>query len=572
MPTGAGKSICFQIPGLMLPGITLIISPLISLMKDQVDSLMNQQLPATYINSQCSLEELRQRFSQIRSGHIKLVYVSPERLENEFFTSFMMSMPISLVVIDEAHCVSQWGHDFRTSYCRIKEWLERLPQRPVVGAFTATATEKVKADMLSLLGLQDERVFIGGFDRPNLYFRVVSGGDKLSFVLSYLAEHRGDSGIIYAATRKEVDRVYAELCRKGYKAGRYHAGLSDEQRRKMQEEFTYDDIQVMVATNAFGMGIDKSNVRFVIHYQMPKNIESYYQEAGRAGRDGAPGECILLFGGQDIFVQRFLIKMSCHDMAQKNKEENMLRKMIDYCECHTCLRRFILEYFGEHPDWEHCDHCGNCDREVVQEDMTLPARSVFMCVDELKGRFGMTMVCDVLKGSANAKVKRYGFMDKASYGMLSRFSTAEIRDFVRQCVEDGYLDQSDGQYPVVSLTAAGRDVLAGQGQVVQNVLVAPPQEAKVPKRKSKAKSNVDIAVDEEALRPLFEHLRALRYDLAREEHIPPFVIFTDATLWEMARLAPTTLDDMQPIKGVGTFKLHKYGQQFILAIEEFKNK
>ena len=304
MPTGAGKSICFQLPALMMPGVTLVISPLISLMKDQVDSLVNQEIPATYINSQCTFEEAKARFAAIRAGRVKLVYISPERLENEFFTSFMQSLPISMLIIDEAHCVSQWGHDFRPSYCAIKDWIAALPKRPVVGAFTATATEKVKEDMMNLLGLEKERIFIGGFDRPNLYFRVVRTNRKLDFALSYVQQHREDSGIIYAATRKEVDRVYEELTRRGIRAGRYHAGLSDDMRRTMQDAFTYDRLQVIVATNAFGMGIDKSNVRYVIHYQMPKNIESYYQEAGRAGRDGAPGECILLFSRQDIMIHR----------------------------------------------------------------------------------------------------------------------------------------------------------------------------------------------------------------------------------------------------------------------------
>ncbi len=566
MPTGAGKSICFQLPALMMPGVTLVISPLISLMKDQVDSLVNQEIPATYINSQCTFEEAKARFAAIRAGRVKLVYISPERLENEFFTSFMQSLPISMFIIDEAHCVSQWGHDFRPSYCAIKDWIAALPRRPVVGAFTATATEKVKEDMMTLLGLEKERIFIGGFDRPNLYFRVVRTNRKLDFALAYVQQHQEDSGIIYAATRKEVDRVYEELTRRGIRAGRYHAGLSDDVRRTMQDAFTYDRLQVIVATNAFGMGIDKSNVRYVIHYQMPKNIESYYQEAGRAGRDGAPGECILLFSRQDIMIQKFLIEQSVHDPQQQAVEFRLLNAMVRYCEGNHCLRHYILTYFGEHPSWQRCEKCGNCDQETVEEDMTEQVRSICLCVDELKGRFGMTMVCDILKGSQNAKVRRYGFENNSAFGMLGDFTLSEVRDMVRQCIDDGYLDQSDGKYPVVSLTADGRQALSGSRRIVQQKVVAVDPVPELPKRQQKRRAG---AIDEDALRPLFNTLRAVRLELAKDEHIPPFVIFSDATLWDMAALKPDSLDAMSQIKGVGSFKLHKYGRQFVGAIQSY---
>ena len=566
MPTGAGKSICFQLPALMMPGVTLVISPLISLMKDQVDSLVNQEIPATYINSQCTFEEAKARFAAIRAGRVKLVYISPERLENEFFTSFMQSLPISMFIIDEAHCVSQWGHDFRPSYCAIKDWIAALPRRPVVGAFTATATEKVKEDMMTLLGLEKERIFIGGFDRPNLYFRVVRTNRKLDFALAYVQQHQEDSGIIYAATRKEVDRVYEELTRRGIRAGRYHAGLSDDVRRTMQDAFTYDRLQVIVATNAFGMGIDKSNVRYVIHYQMPKNIESYYQEAGRAGRDGAPGECILLFSRQDIMIQKFLIEQSVHDPQQQAVEFRLLNAMVRYCEGNHCLRHYILTYFGEHPSWQRCEKCGNCDQETVEEDMTEQVRSICLCVDELKGRFGMTMVCDILKGSQNAKVRRYGFENNSAFGMLGNFTLSEVRDMVRQCIDDGYLDQSDGKYPVVSLTADGRQALSGSRRIVQQKVVAADLVPELPKRQQKRRAG---AIDEDALRPLFDTLRAVRLELAKDEHIPPFVIFSDATLWDMAALKPDSLDAMSQIKGVGSFKLHKYGRQFVGAIQSY---
>ena len=568
MPTGAGKSICFQLPALMMPGVTLVISPLISLMKDQVDSLVNQEIPATYINSQCTFEEVKARFAAIRAGRIKLVYISPERLENQFFTAFMQTLPISMFIIDEAHCVSQWGHDFRPSYCAVRDWIAALPKRPVVGAFTATATEKVKHDMMSLLGLQKERIFIGGFDRPNLYFRVVHAKGKMEFTLSYIAKHREDSGIIYAATRKEVDRICDELNRRGIKAGRYHAGLSDDMCRSMQEAFTYDKIQVIVATNAFGMGIDKSNVRYVIHYQMPKNIESYYQEAGRAGRDGAPGDCILLFNRQDIMIQKFLIEQSTRDAKQQDTEFRLLNAMVRYCEGNHCLRHYILSYFGEHPSWEHCDKCGNCDQETVEEDMTEQVRSICLCVDELKGRFGLTMVADILKGSQNAKIRRYGFDRNAVFGMLGNFSLSEVRDMVRQCIDDGYLEQSDGKYPVVSLTADGRQAMGGHKRIVQQKRVVEEIPTAIPKRRQKRSAGT---FDEEALRPLFDTLRAVRRDLAKDENIPPFVIFSDATLWDMAALKPSSLDAMGDIKGVGSFKLHKYGRSFVSAIQSYMN-
>ncbi len=563
MPTGAGKSLCFQIPALLMDGVTVVISPLLSLMKDQVDALAAQQVAATYINSLCTFAELQERFRLLRQGRVKLVYVSPERLQNEFFTNFMRTVPVAMVVVDEAHCVSQWGHDFRPGYRLIKDWIASLPVRPVVGAFTATATEHVKNDMLTLLGLGRPEIFIGGFDRPNLYFRVVQTPHKTDFVLSYLAAHKEDSGIIYAATRKETDKVYTALMKAGVKAGRYHAGLTDEERQRAQENFTYDRVQVMVATNAFGMGIDKSNVRFVIHYRMPKNMESYYQEAGRAGRDGAPGECILLFSRGDIMVQRFLIEVSVQDPVLQANELKLMNRMVAYCENKGCLRRNILSYFGETPAWSRCDTCGNCDAETIEEDITQEIRLICMCVDELKGRFGQTLVGNILKGSRTAKVRQYGFERNAAFGMLGDYSAAAVGTLLREAVTAGYLEQSAGKYPVLSLTAAGRTMLGGTGgrTVTRTRTVGTELPVVQPRQKTAPKEY------DERLRPVFTKLQKLRYQMAQKDHIPPFVIFSDLTLWEMAAHMPATLDEMRAVKGVGEFKLHKYGPAFLRALK-----
>ena len=563
MPTGAGKSLCFQIPALLMDGVTVVISPLLSLMKDQVDALAAQQVAATYINSLCTFAELQERFRLLRQGRVKLVYVSPERLQNEFFTNFMRTVPVAMVVVDEAHCVSQWGHDFRPGYRLIKDWIASLPVRPVVGAFTATATEHVKNDMLTLLGLGRPAIFIGGFDRPNLYFRVVQTPHKTDFVLSYLAAHKEDSGIIYAATRKETDKVYTALMKAGVKAGRYHAGLTDEERQRAQENFTYDRVQVMVATNAFGMGIDKSNVRFVIHYRMPKNMESYYQEAGRAGRDGAPGECILLFSRGDIMVQRFLIEVSVQDPVLQANELKLMNRMVAYCENKGCLRRNILSYFGETPAWSRCDTCGNCDAETIEEDITQEIRLICMCVDELKGRFGQTLVGNILKGSRTAKVRQYGFERNAAFGMLGDYSAAAVGTLLREAVTAGYLEQSAGKYPVLSLTAAGRTMLGGTGgrTVTRTRTVGTELPVVQPRQKTAPKEY------DERLRPVFTKLQKLRYQMAQKDHIPPFVIFSDLTLWEMAAHMPATLDEMRAVKGVGEFKLHKYGPAFLRALK-----
>lgn len=575
MPTGAGKSLCYQIPGLMLPGLTLIISPLISLMKDQVDALTDQDIPAAFINSQCSLEESKARFSAIRTGKLKLVYVSPERLENEFFRSVMADTPISMVVIDEAHCVSQWGHDFRPSYCAIKDFVESLPRRPVVGAFTATATEQVKQDMLELLGLQQARVFIGGFDRPNLYFSVIQNVSKPAFTLQYVKDHPDDSGIIYCATRKVVDTVYEALKKQGISVGHYHAGLSDKVRKSMQEKFTYDKVQVMVATNAFGMGIDKSNVRYVIHYQMPKNIESYYQEAGRAGRDGLPSDCILLFSWQDKKIQEFLIENSVEEFSQQRIEKKQLQQMVDYCQTTHCLRHYILSYFGEMPDWKECHNCGNCEGDVVTEDRTKEARLICQCISSMHRKFGSTLIADVLHGTEGPRVEKYGFQRLREFGALSDYTTSEIRDFISGCVDEGLLDKDPGQYPVLELTYKGRQLANGHGQVLLKHKDVRKKKKELEKKEER-KKNIELPAAKTKKtavkakdKGLFEALRATRLELSKELGMPPYIIFPDASLQDMAEKKPKTIEEFKEIKGVGEKKLKSYGKLFLQAIADF---
>lgn len=548
MPTGAGKSICFQIPALLFEGITLVISPLISLMKDQVDSLRQLGIAAVYINSSVSKAQLYKDLQNISAGFYKIIYIAPERLTSEYLPDSFKNLNISMVAVDEAHCLSQWGHDFRPSYRNILNFTNSLRIKPIISAFTATATPEVKTDIINLLGLKQPNVFVTGFDRPNLYFSVLRGEVKDKFVIDYVKKHQDEAGIIYVGTRKDVDALQVLLEIKGVKAGRYHAGMTDEERNQMQEDFLYDNLSVMVATNAFGMGIDKPNVRYVIHYNMPKNMEAYYQEAGRAGRDGLSGNCILLYSPQDTQLQKFLISKSTESEIRQQLEYKRLQSMVDYCHTPQCLRAFILHYFGEFDVEEHCDNCSNCKLEGELIDITIDAQKVLSCVYRMHERFGVKMIAEVLKGSKSAKVKQFNFEHLSTYGLMKERKLKDISDLILRLSAMQYLDITESQYPVVTLNELSWQVLRGQKKVWQKMVIV---------KKAKAKGE------------LFEALRSLRKELATKEKLPPYMIFSDATLTQMATDKPTDLELMKNIRGVGEFKLQKYGEEFLTVIKSY---
>ncbi|MBP1744211.1 MAG: ATP-dependent helicase [Firmicutes bacterium] len=549
MPTGAGKSICYQIPALLMKGITIVISPLISLMKDQVDALDDIGVRATFINSSLDQYEVQERILMAVSGHVKLLYVAPERLETESFCALLKTLDISMIAIDECHCVSQWGHDFRPSYRAIAPLIDKLGERPVISAFTATATTEVKEDVVRLLGLRESDVHTTGFDRKNLFFSVIRGENKKDYLMKYLENNRDQVGIIYAGTRKEVDNIHDSLARKGYSIGKYHAGMSDMDRSKAQEDFLYDNVNIIVATNAFGMGIDKSNVRYVIHYTIPKNMEAYYQEAGRAGRDGEASECILLFGAQDIILQKFLIEQNVVSEERRINEYRRLQEVVDYCHTTKCLRKYILEYFGETVVPDSCDSCSVCKDERSLADITIDAQKIFSCIARMKQRFGTVLVSQVLRGSKDKKVLEFGFNQLSTYGIMKNYTVKEIQDLVNVLIADEYLFLTGSQFPVVKLTEKSLKVLKGEEKVFQRI------------HKAKKKISADSS--------LFLLLKSARKDISARESVPPYIIFTDAALREMSEKLPQSDEEFLKIKGVGESKLQKYGKEFLKTIETY---
>jgi len=558
IPTGSGKSICYQIPALLSPKLTIVISPLISLMKDQVDALKISNIPSAFINSSLSKEEYVDVIRKLRQNKLKLLYIAPERLLNAKFVNLLTSLQIGMVAVDEAHCISQWGHDFRKSYLEIPKFIDKLDQNIQITAFTATATPKVKQDIIDLLEMSNPKVFVGGFDRKNLFFKVVKNEDPESFLVDYLETHKKAPGIIYASTRKEVDNLYAYLRIKHFSVGKYHAGLTDEERKKFQDKFITGDIRVMIATNAFGMGIDKSNVRFVIHRNIPKDIESYYQEAGRGGRDGGQAECILMFYPEDIGTQEFFIDVN-RDLSPELKREKLkkLDKMVVYTEIKSCLREYSLKYFGDRRIKNYCGNCSNCTGLKDVENNTVDAQKVLSCIGRSKENIGVRMVIRLLLGEINDKITRKGLDKISTFGIFKDYDKNLLEEFINYLISEGYIDQTAGSYPVLKLNEKSFDVLNGNIQVLR-------------------KKNEVVSFDYYE-NPIFERLNEVRREIAEKEGIAPYVLLSDVTLMELADKKPTNRWEMLKIKGIGNQKFENYGQYFLdvliteVGIESLKN-
>ena len=569
MPTGAGKSLCYQVPAMLLSGITLVISPLISLMQDQVKALNEAGVDAAFINSSLSEKEMHDTFKNASKGQYKIIYVAPERLMSEGFVRLAKGVEISMITVDEAHCISQWGQDFRPSYMDIAEFVNVLDKRPIISAFTATATQNVREDIICSLGLTNPYFLVTGFDRENLFFQVDKPQSKDRFILDYLDRHKGESGIIYCATRKNVDSLYTLLKKRNISVAKYHAGMSIEERKQMQDDFVFDYTSIVIATNAFGMGIDKSNVRFVIHYNMPSSMENYYQEAGRAGRDGLNSECILLFSPQDIIINRFLLEHKDFSdidpidaMTIRERDIKRLQIMEGYCYTTECLRNYILKYFGEDPK-KPCDDCGNCLRQFETLDMTDEAKKIINCIYESRGRYGKNIIMDTVLGAKTARLEEIGASEYKSYGVLESSNKNLLRRLIEELLLEGYIQT--GEYQVLKLGDISKLKLKDT-----KVLVKITDEDKATNRKLKPKKNIKgmDSLTSSGFK-LFDKLKELRLEIAREEKMPPYIVFNDKTLIDMCAKMPTTKSDMLNVSGVGENKYGKYGERFIAVIKEY---